>query len=524
MSNPLKSVLSSAAIIAASAWVLHAATPKTAAVSASDTTAASPATAFWGMRGLSQTVSAEPMGDGRLTVGMTGSWYGQEANGPLQEMSVLNGIMGFCFGLNPWVDVFGSAVGYGIFADSSDVGKGSVSLGLRGTLPLPRLSPLLLGVQMGFIAGTTGRNINENNFDGSFFRTNADGYDYFETEMQYDFVGKFIESLMFGNDSLGIKIHFNQGAALMLQNSNRQLLLLGMGVQGAVHPKIVLGLELNSRTNANDINIGTDPIWLTPSLLFRTPYHCTVLAGVDVSLSAERDNTLRALEPFRLFGGIVFSSDLLAAKKRAEREKALAEKKEKDRTVREAQARSQLLEKKAHADSIAFVNARLTQKRRADSMAQKAREDSIKIADLKRKLEEERSKRPDAEKQLLSTGLLLLDAVYFESGKAQISINSFPYLNIIGKMLAKYPKLQIEVSGHTDNIGKYEKNISLSQARAEAVRRYMIQVAPDLLTRVSARGYGPTQPKATNTTKDGRKMNRRTELQVLNKEVLKEYN
>jgi len=128
------------------------------------------------------------------------------------------------------------------------------------------------------------------------------------------------------------------------------------------------------------------------------------------------------------------------------------------------------------------------------------------------------------EQQLLTTGLLLLDAVYFETGKAQISINSFPYLNIIGKMLTKYPKLQIEVSGHTDNVGNYDRNITLSQARAEAVRRYMIQVAPELLIRISARGYGPTQPKGLNTTAEGRKMNRRTELQVLNKEVLKEYN
>ena len=195
-----------------------------------------------------------------------------------------------------------------------------------------------------------------------------------------------------------------------------------------------------------------------------------------------------------------------------------------EKRIQAAQRRSALIARKAKLDSIAMAKSREEEQRKADSLAQKAREDSIAMADLKLKLEEERSKRSDAEKQLLSTGLLILDAVYFQSGKSQISINSFPYLNIIGKMLTKYPKLQIEVSGHTDNIGKYDRNIVLSQARGEAVRRYLIQVAPDLLTRISARGYGPTQPKAPNSTAEGRKMNRRVELQVLNKEVLKEYN
>jgi outer membrane protein OmpA-like peptidoglycan-associated protein len=313
---------------------------------------------------------------------------------------------------------------------------------------------------------------------------------------------------------------------MLLQNDNRKLLLLAAGIQGAVNPMIVIGLELNSRTNFQDIHIQNDPLWLTPSVLFRTPYYFNAEIGVDISLSQERtwQSARRALEPFRLFGGFVFSSDLMAAKRRAEREKALREKTENERKIRDAQQRAALYARKAQLDSISMAKAREDERRITDSLAQKAREDSITVADLKHKLEEERSKRSDAEKQLLSTGLLLLDAVYFESNKTQISINSFPYLNIIGKMLTKYPKLQIEVSGHTDNIGKYDKNIALSQARAEAVRRYLIQVAPDLLTRISARGYGPTQPKAPNTSAEGRKMNRRTELQVLNKEVLGEYN
>jgi outer membrane protein OmpA-like peptidoglycan-associated protein len=202
----------------------------------------------------------------------------------------------------------------------------------------------------------------------------------------------------------------------------------------------------------------------------------------------------------------------------------MSEKAAGEQKIKKAEERSELIASLVLVDSSARANALDSLKRTNAMMTKKAEEDSLQIAELKRKLQEERSKRSDAEKQLLSKGMLLLDAVYFNSGKARISINSFPYLNIIGKMLIKYPKLQIEVSGHTDNVGKYDRNIVLSQARAEAVRRYLIQVAPDLLPRISARGYGPTQPKATNLTKQGREVNRRTELQVLNKEALREYN
>jgi outer membrane protein OmpA-like peptidoglycan-associated protein len=160
----------------------------------------------------------------------------------------------------------------------------------------------------------------------------------------------------------------------------------------------------------------------------------------------------------------------------------------------------------------------------ADSLATKAYQDSVILAATQRALSAEKSKRSDAEKQLLSTGLLLMDAVYFETGKTDISINSKPYLNIIAKMLTKYPKLQIEVAGHTDNSGSDAHNQTLSQGRAEAVAVYMAQATPELRTMVTGRGYGESQPKADNASSEGRKHNRRTELQVLNKDALQEYN
>lgn len=135
----------------------------------------------------------------------------------------------------------------------------------------------------------------------------------------------------------------------------------------------------------------------------------------------------------------------------------------------------------------------------------------------------EKDNRSDAEKQLLSTGQMVLDAVRFNPGGIILSSNSKTYLNSIGKMLLKYPKLQIEVGGHTDNIGDSDYNIGLSKSRAESVRDYLTKVAPDLSSRLSARGYGMRLPKADNGTKKGRLSNWRIQLRVINTHVLAEY-
>jgi outer membrane protein OmpA-like peptidoglycan-associated protein len=168
----------------------------------------------------------------------------------------------------------------------------------------------------------------------------------------------------------------------------------------------------------------------------------------------------------------------------------------------------------------------LAAKARRDSlaMAEKSRRDSAALAESARKLAEERSLRGDMEKQLLTTGLLVLDAVYFETARTDISINSEPYLDMLAKMLAKYPKLRLEVAGHTDHVGSEAYNQRLSQGRAAAVKGYLAAAEPSLAGRLTARGYGESSPKADNNTAEGRMRNRRTELQVMNKEALEEYN
>ena len=141
----------------------------------------------------------------------------------------------------------------------------------------------------------------------------------------------------------------------------------------------------------------------------------------------------------------------------------------------------------------------------------------------RKKTSEEKPKRSDAENQLLTTGLLLLETVYFQSTNWEVSVNSRPYLNVIAKMLTKYPKLLVEVGGHTENLGKDTYNMALSLTRAQSVMNYLRKVSPELRNCLSARGYGTAQSRAGFTSLDGRKQYRRTELQVLNLDALVEY-
>jgi outer membrane protein OmpA-like peptidoglycan-associated protein len=499
-----------------------------AAQSASNDEGTNPTISTNGTRGLVYTQSAETMGQGRLSFSLEGSWYKQETGYPETPNTGSNIIVGtgaFSFGVNPWFDVFALGSGFGStgYKASPAAGVGAVQAGVIGALPLPDKSPFHAAAQVSIIGGTSANQLDSNK---------ADGYDFFETRTGYDFVGKLLESLVFGTEAQSFKIHLNEGAVYSLQKNMKPLLLLGLGVQGNVHPAVALGLEINSRTFFDSVAFGTDPLWVTPSIMFRTPWYMNFLLGADIAASQARNaGAQRSLEQYRIFGGIDFTFDLLAGKRKAEREakaeaerKAGLEKAEHFRKEARLRAVADSLAEKVKADSIAAAQERVAEKRRADSLAQKAQQDSITLAETRKRLQDEMSKRSDVEKKLLSTGLLILDAVYFESGKTEISINSKPYLNIIGKMLLKYPKLQLEVGGHTDNLGGYEANKRLSFARAESVRQFLVLVAPDLATRLTANGYGPDMPKADNRTAAGRKVNRRVELQVTNKDVLKEYN
>jgi outer membrane protein OmpA-like peptidoglycan-associated protein len=108
----------------------------------------------------------------------------------------------------------------------------------------------------------------------------------------------------------------------------------------------------------------------------------------------------------------------------------------------------------------------------------------------------------------------VLEGIYFDSGKSTIRTKSKPVLLKVSRLLAKYPELRVEISGHTDSVGQPEDNVALSQARADAVKAWLVEqgIAED---RITTRGAGPHEPIAENKTKKGRAKNRRIEFKVL---------
>ena len=107
-----------------------------------------------------------------------------------------------------------------------------------------------------------------------------------------------------------------------------------------------------------------------------------------------------------------------------------------------------------------------------------------------------------------------LDNVYFDTGKSILRVESYKELNELAEFLLVKKNMVIEIAGHTDNVGQKDANIKLSLDRANAVRNYLIKkgVNPNNL---QAKGYGDTQPIASNDNDSEKQKNRRTEVRII---------
>jgi outer membrane protein OmpA-like peptidoglycan-associated protein len=113
---------------------------------------------------------------------------------------------------------------------------------------------------------------------------------------------------------------------------------------------------------------------------------------------------------------------------------------------------------------------------------------------------------------LSANGRWTTQGILFDTGKSEVKPESTPTLKQIATTLKEHPDLKVEIQGHTDNVGKADANLKLSQARAEAVKNSLTGeygVNGDQLT---AKGYGDTKPAADNKTPEARANNRRVEL------------
>jgi outer membrane protein OmpA-like peptidoglycan-associated protein len=105
--------------------------------------------------------------------------------------------------------------------------------------------------------------------------------------------------------------------------------------------------------------------------------------------------------------------------------------------------------------------------------------------------------------------------ISFESGSATIKQESYAILNQVAATLFERPKIKrVEVQGHTDDVGEKQMNMELSQNRAEAVKRFLMEQGVSS-SRLAAEGYGPTRPRVPNISAANRRLNRRVEFKIL---------
>lgn len=108
-----------------------------------------------------------------------------------------------------------------------------------------------------------------------------------------------------------------------------------------------------------------------------------------------------------------------------------------------------------------------------------------------------------------------LKGVTFEFNKTRLRPDAQTILDWAVGILKKYPDMNVEIAGHTDSIGSDSYNQKLSEGRAQSVKQYFVDHGvPE--TQLTAKGYGESQPKADNKTAEGRELNRRVELRILN--------
>ena len=202
------------------------------------------------------------------------------------------------------------------------------------------------------------------------------------------------------------------------------------------------------------------------------------------------------------------------ARKKAEEEKRAA-------SLREVQRRAAEAAAKARAAAEEQQRREAEARRRAEEAARLAAEDAAKRRAEARQ-REEAAKAAAAARQAAAACKKELNEtagrgiIRFESGSNQLTENSTSTLDRLIATYRNCPGPKLEIAGHTDSIGAASDNLELSKRRAEAVLEYFVaQGLPR--DKFIARGYGETQPRASNASATSRARNRRIEFDVIAK-------
>lgn len=109
--------------------------------------------------------------------------------------------------------------------------------------------------------------------------------------------------------------------------------------------------------------------------------------------------------------------------------------------------------------------------------------------------------------------IIALKNIFFDTDRSELLPESFVELDRLVKILKANKNLEIQINGHTDNQGRDERNLVLSEERAQAVYEYL--KSQGVQNKMTYAGFGKTKPVASNSTEEGRAKNRRVEFEVL---------
>lgn len=113
---------------------------------------------------------------------------------------------------------------------------------------------------------------------------------------------------------------------------------------------------------------------------------------------------------------------------------------------------------------------------------------------------------------------LAFKSLEFENGKADILEAMHEDLDRIADFLIDHPKYTLNISGHTDSQGKEDSNLRLSQARADAIKAYLVYQFKIESDRINAHGYGSSKKIVEEKTEEDKRLNRRVEFEILHPE------
>ena len=186
----------------------------------------------------------------------------------------------------------------------------------------------------------------------------------------------------------------------------------------------------------------------------------------------------------------------------------------------ELNAKKQTLEaERAKREASQAQMAAAAEAERAAIARRQAQAEAEKAAKAKAEADQLMKELSNLKAQQTERGIVLtIGDVLFATGKAELSAEANKSVDKLADFLKKYPNRNVLIEGHTDNVGKDDYNLALSQKRADSVKARLVgdEIEAGRITTV---GYGKKFPVASNDTKAGKAQNRRVEVIVLNEGV-----